>query len=97
MTSRIRHVAELAADDHENLAAGLIGATHRWVLSYDDHPTISDLYGSVPGHLGRYVVGHSYSTTGRRRQASASAELLITSTPVPGCGLETWGEADMAA
>jgi len=83
------------AGDHENLAARLTGATYRWVLSYDDHPTTRRLYGSVPG-LGRYAVGHSYSTTGTR-QAAASAELLIASTPVPGCGLETWGEADMAA
>jgi len=80
------------AGDHENLAAGLITAPYRWVLSYDDHPTIRRLYGTAPG-LGRYVVGHSYSTTGARRRASASAELLIASTPAPGCGLGTWGEA----
>jgi len=85
-----------AAGDHENLAAGLIGAPFSWLLSYDDHPDIRDLYGSVPG-LGRYVIDHAYSTTGARRRAVRCSELLITSTPVPGCGLEVWGEADMTA
>jgi len=82
--------------DHAALAAGLTTSTHRWVLSYDDHPTVRDLYGSVPG-LGRYAVTHTYSATGRRRRAAHCAELLITSTPAPACGLETWGEAEMAA
>jgi len=84
------------AGDHENLAARLTGATYRWVLSYDDHPLVRDLYGTVPG-LGRYAVTHTYSATGRRRRAAHCAELLITSTPAPACGLETWGEAEMAA
>jgi len=85
-----------AAGDHMALAAGLTAARYRWVLSYDDHLLVRRLYGTTPG-LGRYAVGHSYSTTGRRRQAATSAELLITSTPAAGCGLETWGEANVAA
>jgi len=88
--------ASFTVGDHGNLAAGLTTAPYRWVLSYDDHPTVRDLYGAIPG-LGRYVVGHSYSTTGTRQRAAHCAELLITSTPVRGCGLETWGEAEMAA
>jgi len=88
--------ASFTVGDHGNLADGLATAPYRWLLSYDDHPTTRRLYGTIPG-LGRYAVTHSYSATGVRRRASASAELLIASTPVPGCGLETWGEANMAA
>jgi site-specific DNA-adenine methylase len=90
------YARSFTAGDHGALAAGLTGAPYRWLLSYDDHPTTRRLYGTIPG-LGRYAVTHSYSTTGVRRRASASAELLIASTPAPGCGLGTWGEAEMAA
>lgn len=67
-------------------------APYRWVLSYDDHPTIRALYAAVPW-LGRYEVGHSYSATGTRKQATRATELLITDHPVLGCGLGTWGES----
>ena len=72
------------------LAAYLGGAPFPWVLSYDDDPLIRALY-SRPG-LGRYVVGHSYSATGARRQAARATELIVTDRPVPGCGLGMWGE-----
>jgi len=76
-------------EDHRQLAAYLAGATHDWVLSYDDHPTIRALYGSVPG-LGRYVVGHHYSTAGTRQRAAHRSELLIVNHRVPGCSLARW-------
>jgi len=66
------------------------------VLSYDDHLLVRRLYGTTPG-LGRYVVTHTYSATGARQRATTSPELLVTSTPVAGCGLEGWGGADVAA
>lgn len=76
-------------DDHQKLATHLVGASHDWLLSYDDHPTIRGLYGSVPG-LGRYIVDHRYSTTGTRKQATQRSELLIANHRVPGCALTPW-------
>jgi DNA adenine methylase len=80
------------AAEHEQLAKHLIAAPYRWVLSYDDHPTIRDAYAAEPG-LGRYEVSHSYSATGTRKRATRKTELLITDHPVPGCGLGTWGDS----
>ena len=77
------------APAHEDLAVYLADAPFPWLLSYDDHLLIRDLY-SRPG-LGRYQIGHSYSATGARSSATRKTELIITDRPVPGCGLAPWG------
>ena len=83
------------AEAHEDLATYLSSAPFPWILSYDDDPLIRGLYGRQPG-LGRYMVGHHYSATGTRSSAARATELIVTSRPVPGCGLTSWGD-DSAA
>jgi len=78
-----------SVDDHQQLADHLVGASHDWLLSYDDHPTVRRLYGSAPG-LGRYIVDHRYSTAGTRSRATHRSELLIANRRVPACPLARW-------
>ena len=61
--------------DHRELAAYLVGAGGtRWLLSYDDHPLVREMYPPV------WVkeLEHSYSAKGARKQATRRTELLIS-------------------
>jgi DNA adenine methylase len=60
-----------ASADHERLAKRLRGESRPWLLSYDDHPLIHQLYGGW-GHIEQVSVGCSIN--GCRR----TTELLIS-------------------
>ena len=74
--------------DHERLAEVLAGLVQPWVLSYDYHPEIVDLYavGSRTGQLargpGHARDAHRLHTTGllygNRHSEKAATELIIT-------------------
>lgn len=64
-------------DDHRELAEFLTGGDHpfRWLLSYDDHQLVRELY------AGQRIEEHevAYSARGSRNKAKKSVELLVLS------------------
>ena len=77
--------------DHERLAELLAGLVQPWVLSYDYHPEIVDLYavgskaGQLAGGSDHARDAHRLHTTrllyGNRHSEKAATELIITNLP----------------
>lgn len=62
----------MSDDEHIELATILKSIDNKWVLSYDSHPFISDLYSSYPG----YMLEASYTMTTKAHRH----ELLFVNT-----------------
>jgi DNA adenine methylase len=65
--------------DHQRLAGSLRRCKARWVLSYDDHPMVRDLYGSWC-HVREIDV--TYTTAKATKRRPANSEIVI----YPRCG-----------
>lgn len=72
------HRCTFTESDHARLASALRGIKGRFLLSYNDHPTIRRLY---KGHRIRTV--HVQYTISRRKGLTPSHELLIANYPLP--------------
>lgn len=60
----------LSAADHQRLAAALRSCRASWVLSYDDHPTIRDLYAWAEIHSVSLTYTTAVAVGGVRRKNS---------------------------
>lgn len=64
--------------EHQALAAALAKATdYNWILSYDDHPSVRELY-SEQSDIQRLLVPHRYTASGGGSRVTKK-ELLLTS------------------
>ncbi|MBS3938209.1 MAG: DNA adenine methylase [Peptococcaceae bacterium] len=64
--------------DHQDLAEFIAHCTYPWLISYDDHPFISDLYFNDQTHIqGLY---RDYSVGSQHKRAR---ELLISNMRIP--------------
>lgn len=67
--------AQMTPQAHEGLARILTQARYPWVLSYDDHPTIQELYRNCLTH----PIDARYSIDGVKSAWKKTGELIITS------------------
>lgn len=65
-------------DDHERLAEFMAHCTFPWLISYDDHPFISDLYFNGRTHI--HGIYRDYSVGSQPKRAK---ELLISNMRIP--------------
>ncbi len=64
--------------DHQRLARYLLNLRTPWLVSYDDHDQIRNLYKKAPGQW-RIYIDYSVSSSSRRKDL----ELIISNLPVP--------------
>lgn len=66
--------------EHGALASALLADTYyRWLLSYDDHGAVRDLYGGQQGQTTLHV-SHRYTAAGSEKR-TVKDELLVTNLP----------------
>ncbi|MFE2625898.1 hypothetical protein ACFXKH_38535, partial [Streptomyces caelestis] len=66
--------------EHGALASALLADTHyRWLLSYDDHGAVRDLYCGQQGQTTLHV-SHRYTAAGSEKR-TVKDELLVTNLP----------------
>lgn len=63
--------------DHRNLASLLVASIHKWIVSYDDHPLVQELYAGF--NVMNLDLPYYMSSRGRKGQPLKKVgELLIT-------------------
>ncbi|MFD8301522.1 DNA adenine methylase [Streptomyces sp. NPDC059690] len=68
------------SEEHGDLASALLkDVKHRWLLSYDDHGAVRDLYCGQPGQTTLHV-SHRYTAAGSEKR-TVKDELLVTNLP----------------
>lgn len=66
-------------DDHRDLARVLLASPHRWLLSYDDHPLVRELYRDRPVHHAEwaYTINSQETNPGRELLVLGGAHLPV--------------------